>query len=195
MGGAIGSGEGQYINVRDMFDGGGAGRSGPEFEGAAISGLLNMLGIDPLAAREMQAAPVAAQGSAPVSVKTSGSPTPVKAAPVIPAGPGVLPQDYAPIASPSSPSSPVTPVTPMPAGPGVMPMDYAPPVSPMADMRPQARPAGFQSQAQSQSDAPGFIDWLRADPHRMGVYQALTRQGNEAALRQLYQDWMRGALR
>lgn len=34
-----------FINLRDMFDGGGAGRSGQRFEGGHLSGLLNDMGI------------------------------------------------------------------------------------------------------------------------------------------------------
>lgn len=37
-----------FISLRDMIDGGGAGRSGQRFEGGPLSGLLNDLGIRPL---------------------------------------------------------------------------------------------------------------------------------------------------
>mgnify|MGYP006908309471 CR=1 FL=1 len=39
--------------LRDMFDGGGAGRYGDTFEGAPISGLLNNLGVRPHGYREL----------------------------------------------------------------------------------------------------------------------------------------------
>ena len=40
-------GQGGYISFADMFDGGGAGRSGDRFEGGLLSGLLNALGVTP----------------------------------------------------------------------------------------------------------------------------------------------------
>lgn len=38
----------RYRGLLDMLDGGGAGRSGQTFEGGALSGLLNALGIRPM---------------------------------------------------------------------------------------------------------------------------------------------------
>lgn len=38
----------QYNNMRDMFDGGGAGRSGTRFEGGPMSDTLNNMGIRPM---------------------------------------------------------------------------------------------------------------------------------------------------
>lgn len=43
---------GGYTSVRDMFDGGGAGRSGTTFEGGALSGTANALGMTPLGSRQ-----------------------------------------------------------------------------------------------------------------------------------------------
>lgn len=37
-----------FISLRDMFDGGGAGKAGTRFEGGGLSELLNGLGIRPL---------------------------------------------------------------------------------------------------------------------------------------------------
>jgi hypothetical protein len=36
-----------YLNFIDMIDGGGPGRSGSEFKGGLLSGLLNMIGVNP----------------------------------------------------------------------------------------------------------------------------------------------------
>lgn len=47
-----GGGLGDFINAQDMFDGGGAGMAGAEFEGGAISPLLNQLGIKPAGYRD-----------------------------------------------------------------------------------------------------------------------------------------------
>lgn len=41
----------QYKNLRDMFDGGGAGKSGPKFEGGGIVSNLGNLLFDPLGSR------------------------------------------------------------------------------------------------------------------------------------------------
>lgn len=40
-------GAGGFEGMKDMIDGGGAGMSGPNFEGAPISDILNQLGIKP----------------------------------------------------------------------------------------------------------------------------------------------------
>lgn len=42
----------QYLNFKDMIDGGGAGRSGESFEGGPFSGLLNTIGVKPVGYRE-----------------------------------------------------------------------------------------------------------------------------------------------
>lgn len=42
------SGNQNYLNVADMFNGGGAGASGTEFKGGILSGLLNDLGVKPM---------------------------------------------------------------------------------------------------------------------------------------------------
>lgn len=38
--------------LRDMFDGGGAGQSGPTFQGGPLSGLLNAIGVRPMGYKE-----------------------------------------------------------------------------------------------------------------------------------------------
>lgn len=43
---------GKYLNIRDMLDGGGAGASGSEFKGGAMSNILNALGIKPAGYRD-----------------------------------------------------------------------------------------------------------------------------------------------
>lgn len=50
-----------FISLRDMFDGGGAGRSGQKFEGGGLSDLLNGLGIRPMGFKDRleQARPMA----------------------------------------------------------------------------------------------------------------------------------------
>lgn len=44
----------QYKNLRDMFDGGGAGKSGPKFEGGGVISDLGNLLFDPLGSRNAQ---------------------------------------------------------------------------------------------------------------------------------------------
>jgi hypothetical protein len=46
------SGSGGYTGVRDMFDGGGPGRSGSTFSGGPVSGRLNRAGIKPASPRD-----------------------------------------------------------------------------------------------------------------------------------------------
>ena len=47
---------GGYTGLRDMFDGGGAGRSGDTFQGGGLrSGLLNAIGVRPLGYNQRQA--------------------------------------------------------------------------------------------------------------------------------------------
>jgi hypothetical protein len=49
----------RYKNVRDMFDGGGAGKSGSTFKGSIVSKILNRSGVKPAAPR---AAPAIGKG-------------------------------------------------------------------------------------------------------------------------------------
>ena len=51
-GGDSDSGGGGYTSIRDMFDGGGPGRSGSTFSGGPMSGRLNRAGINPASPRE-----------------------------------------------------------------------------------------------------------------------------------------------
>lgn len=44
-----------FLNFRDMFDGGGAGKSGQTFQGGPFSGLLNALGVRPMGFNDRQA--------------------------------------------------------------------------------------------------------------------------------------------
>lgn len=39
---------GGYTGLRDMFNGGGAGAAGPDFQGGPLSGMLNNLGVNPV---------------------------------------------------------------------------------------------------------------------------------------------------
>lgn len=43
-----GGGSGGYTGLKDMFDGGGPGRSGTTFQGGSASGILNALGVKPM---------------------------------------------------------------------------------------------------------------------------------------------------
>lgn len=43
-----GGGGGKFTGLKDMFDGGGAGRSGSKFEGGMFSNVLNSIGVKPL---------------------------------------------------------------------------------------------------------------------------------------------------
>lgn len=45
-----------FISLKDMIDGGGAGRAGQTFEGGGLSPILNSLGIRPMGFMERQAA-------------------------------------------------------------------------------------------------------------------------------------------
>ena len=42
----------RFLSIRDMIDGGGAGASGSEFKGGALSGILNALGVKPAGHRD-----------------------------------------------------------------------------------------------------------------------------------------------
>lgn len=76
---------GRYSNIRDMLDGGGAGMSGPEFEGGALSPLLNQLGIKPMgynARMQQPAQPVMATQGAPRPPMGVPAPSPVSVTPL-----------------------------------------------------------------------------------------------------------------
>lgn len=49
------SGGGGFTSIRDMFDGGGPGRSGSTFSGGVMSAALNRAGVSPVAGRATQA--------------------------------------------------------------------------------------------------------------------------------------------
>lgn len=59
-----------YLNLRDMFDGGGMGRSGDKFEGGGLLSMLgNALGIAPLGSRQREEQLAAlSQGAAGMAV-------------------------------------------------------------------------------------------------------------------------------
>lgn len=96
----------QYLNFQDMIDGGGAGASGPTFEGGPLSGLLNAIGVKPAGFRERMA------GEQPSRQATySGSmPPPVSRMPLsvgglsgpagMPVAPGLLALASPPMAGP-----------------------------------------------------------------------------------------------
>ena len=96
MAGAGGMGGGsadrpRYSGLMDMLDGGGAGRSGQRFEGGALSGLLNAVGIRPMGYRDRlaEARPMArpaapAAPAQPLPVTPAGIETSVLPDPVVP---------------------------------------------------------------------------------------------------------------
>lgn len=77
-----------FISLRDMFDGGGAGRAGKTFEGGPLSGLLNTLGIRPMGYRDRledarPIAPPAARPTAPTTPAGIAPAAPVTSQPLI----------------------------------------------------------------------------------------------------------------
>lgn len=48
---------GGFTSIRDMFDGGGPGRSGTTFSGGPLSGALNRAGISPIGAKDTKSTP------------------------------------------------------------------------------------------------------------------------------------------
>lgn len=76
---------GEYTGFQDMFDGGGAGQSGPTFEGGPLSDALNTLGVRPHGYRRRE--DIAARGGVnPDRGRPVASPAPVR--PVVnPVGP------------------------------------------------------------------------------------------------------------
>lgn len=69
-----------FLSLKDMFDGGGAGASGTAFKGGPLSGLLNELGIRPMGYRDAMermkpmARPAAAPMAAPASPASPAAP-------------------------------------------------------------------------------------------------------------------------
>ena len=179
-----GAGNDRYIDFRDMIDGGGAGRSGREFEGA-FGPLLDTLGIRPLGYREAHAADMEreqrlaeararAYRTQPARPAPPPAPTSTYGAPLLaPQMPpqtrmGVGPTDFQyPSALPAI-APPTVLSGPPPAGPGVRPQEYAPPA-------PDVRAA--------------FADYISSDPHRLGVYES----ASDAAQHQMFLDFKRGA--
>lgn len=86
-GGSMGAERPQFLGLRDMFDGGGRGRSGDDFEGGLFSGLLNGLGIDPLGYRDRMGAPATPERPMARPSAAPRVPAPVTMMPDAPAGP------------------------------------------------------------------------------------------------------------
>jgi hypothetical protein len=63
---------GGFTSIRDMFDGGGAGRSGTTFSGGPLSGAANRAGISPAKAAPSKAAPSKSAPSKSAASKSSG---------------------------------------------------------------------------------------------------------------------------
>jgi hypothetical protein len=76
-----------FKNLRDMFDGGGAGMAGQTFEGGPLSGVLNTLGVKPIGYedRMAQARPQArpAPRSARSAVSAPAQPQPIAQQPLV----------------------------------------------------------------------------------------------------------------
>lgn len=85
-----------FVSLRDMIDGGGAGRAGDAFEGGPLSGFLNELGIRPRGyfdrQREMRAAPPVMSTRSPAAAPA----TPPMAPPPNPYAPGAITQTTLP---------------------------------------------------------------------------------------------------
>lgn len=60
---------GGFTSIRDMFDGGGAGKSGSTFQGGPLSGVLNSIGVKPVEPRE----PSKSSTTTKTSTKTTSS--------------------------------------------------------------------------------------------------------------------------
>jgi len=83
-----------YNNFADMFDGGGAGQSGDEFEGGPFSAILNALGVKPAGYRQRQGQAAIDAGK---PMGTFGG-QPERSSYVVPAGPPLGSQPGAPTA-------------------------------------------------------------------------------------------------
>ena len=85
-----------FISLRDMIDGGGAGRAGQTFEGGALSPLLNSLGVRPMGFmdRQAEARPMARPPMGVPTMSTSG-PAPQLPMPAMPQ-PGQITQSTLP---------------------------------------------------------------------------------------------------
>lgn len=104
----------RFLNLMDMFDGGGAGQAGSEFKGGPLSGLLNMLGIKPFGGGrggEMAASPQPMPRPMPAPMPAPVAPVvpPVSAAPLAPSMEEIIAAlsaaPRAPYASPGAPMS------------------------------------------------------------------------------------------
>lgn len=93
-------GAGGFKDMRDMIDGGGAGMSGPKFEGGAVSDIANRLGIKPLAGQQQPMGQPAPQAMP--------QPAPMSQPPMMPQRPQMRPASAAPMA-PGAQSHPLPP--------------------------------------------------------------------------------------
>lgn len=100
-------GAGGFKGISDMIDGGGAGASGPMFEGGAISDIGNALGIKPLGYHDRQ--------QAMSQVRPQMRP-PMGGAPAMP------PMGAPPVAPPAPSPVSAHPLPPQPGQPGYSPM-------------------------------------------------------------------------
>lgn len=80
---------GEYTGFQDMFDGGGAGQSGPTFEGGPLSDALNALGVRPHGYRRREA--LADRGSANPARRAPVGASPAPLRPVTPSYPNYAP--------------------------------------------------------------------------------------------------------
>ena len=118
----------RYTGIRDMFDGGGAGKAGPTFQGGPYSGLLNALGVRPRGFRDRQAGILERQQAAPTTMAGAMG----GGSPAVPA--------VAPAAAPVTAQTPSGPIYSFPyRGTSATPATAYQPFTPLS-YGPQARP-------------------------------------------------------
>jgi hypothetical protein len=139
----------RYTGIRDMFDGGGAGKAGPTFQGGTYSGLLNALGVRPRGFRDRQAGILERQQAAPTTMAGAmggGSAAPAAvpaAAPVTAQTPSGPIYSFPYRGSGATPATAYQPFTPLSYGPPTRPFVgartpavddiYAPPPMSLSD--------------------------------------------------------------
>jgi hypothetical protein len=117
----------RYTGIRDMFDGGGAGKAGPTFQGGTYSGLLNALGVRPRGFRDRQAGILERQQAAPTTMAGAmggGSAAPAAvpaAAPVTAQTPSGPIYSFPYRGSGATPATAYQPFTPLSYGPPTRP--------------------------------------------------------------------------
>lgn len=104
----------KYTSLNDMFNGGGPGAYGDTFSGGPLSGLLNALGVSPVAPTQAEIDRIAA-----LSGGTSGSDSVSRGVSAPATAPVYVPpstQARSPIMTPAMPTDPLTPTLRAPSG-------------------------------------------------------------------------------